>query len=104
MVYVAFDKFGNPLGKPIPVLSGFLTANGDTHGRPTWLTWSSDGALLVSDDTAGIIWRVIDPAATPVAAIKPVVTGRLPPQRSLSDDPNAQYTAKMKDDSLIKER
>ena len=104
VVYVAFDQFGNPQGKPIPVLTGFLTANGDTHGRPTWLTWSSDGALLVSDDTAGIIWRVIDPAASPTAAIKPVVTGRLPPQRSLSDDPNAQYTAKMKDDSLLKEQ
>ncbi|WP_309752868.1 PQQ-dependent sugar dehydrogenase [Novosphingobium sp.] len=103
VVFVTFDKFGNPQGKPVPVLTGFLTGDGDTHGRPTWLAWGKDGALLVSDDTAGIVWRVIDPAAAPAAAIKPVVTGRLPPQRSLND-PNAQYTAKMKDDSLVKER
>ena len=103
VVFVTFDKFGNPQGKPVPVLTGFLTGDGDTHGRPTWLAWSKDGALLVSDDTAGIIWRVIDPAAAPAAAFKPVVTGRLPPQRSLND-PAAQYTAKLKDDALVKER
>ena len=103
VVFVTFDAFGNPQGKPISVLTGFLTGDGDTHGRPTWLAWSKDGALLVSDDTAGIVWRVIDPAAAPATAIKPVVTGRLPPQRSLND-PAAQYTAKLKDESLVKER
>ncbi|MEQ1498398.1 MAG: PQQ-dependent sugar dehydrogenase [Novosphingobium sp.] len=104
VVFVTFDQFGNPQGKPIPVLTGFLTTDGDTHGRPTWLAWSKEGALLVSDDTAGIIWRVIDPAAAPSAQVKPLVTGRLPAQRSLTGDPDARYTAKMKDETLVKQR
>ena len=83
VVYVAFDARGNPQGKPVPILSGFLTDDGKTHGRPTWVTFAKDGALLVSDDTAGIIWRVIDPSAEPAPAIERVRGDRLPPQREL---------------------
>ena len=83
VVYVAFDERGNPTGKPIPVLSGFLKANGDTRGRPTWVEWAGDGSLLVSDDTAGIIWRVTSPGATPQGAIQRISGDRLPPQREL---------------------
>ena len=83
VVYVAFDERGNPQGKPIPVLTGFLQANGDTRGRPTWVEWGGDGSLLVSDDTAGIIWRVTSPGATPRGAIERVTGRRLPPQREL---------------------
>ena len=83
VVYVPFDARGNPAGKPIPVLSGFLTDDGKTHGRPTWVSWASDGALLVSDDTAGIIWRVIDKDAQPAPAIEKISGERLPPQREL---------------------
>jgi YD repeat-containing protein len=83
VVYVPFDKNGNPVGKPQPVLGGFLTSTDDTHGRPTWLTWAGDGALLVSDDTAGIIWRVIAPGAQPQAAIAKLKGESLPPQREL---------------------
>jgi hypothetical protein len=45
--------------------------------------WSGDGALLVSDDTAGIIWRVIAPGAEPQPAIERIVNESLPPQREL---------------------
>ncbi len=83
VVYVAFDERGNPLGKPIPVLTGFLKSNGDTRGRPTWVEWAQDGSLLVSDDTAGIIWRVSSPGASPQGAIERVTGNRLPPQREL---------------------
>lgn len=83
VVYVAFDARGNPQGAPVPVLSGFLTADGTTQGRPTWLSWARDGALLVSDDTAGIIWRVIDPRARPAPAIERAPSRPLPPQREL---------------------
>lgn len=51
VVFVKFDARGNPQGKPVPVLSGFLAAEGKTHGRPTWVAWDKTGALLVSDDT-----------------------------------------------------
>ncbi|MBX7536562.1 PQQ-dependent sugar dehydrogenase [Qipengyuania sp. GH1] len=83
VVYVAFDERGNPLGKPIPVLTGFLKSNGETRGRPTWVDWAKDGSLLVSDDTAGIIWRVSSPGASPQPAIERVTGRRLPPQREL---------------------
>jgi hypothetical protein len=44
----------------------------------------------VTDDTAGIIWRVVAPGAAPAPAIKAVNVGRLPPRRQLDGDP-AQY-------------
>jgi glucose/arabinose dehydrogenase len=96
VVFVRFDANGNPQGLPVPVLTGVLTGTGDTRGRPTWVTFAKDGALLVSDDTAGIVWRVIAPGATPALPVKPVITGRLPPQRSLSSDPPAQFKARIK--------
>lgn len=96
VVFVRFDANGNPEGLPVPVLSGFLTGKGTTHGRPTWVAFARDGALLVSDDTAGIVWRVIAPDAKPAPPVRPVVTGHLPPQRSLSAEPPAEYKAKIK--------
>lgn len=95
VVFVAFDARGNPLGKPRPVLTGFLTGDGDTRGRPTWLAWDKLGALLASDDTAGVIWRVSAPGAKPSVAPAPVVTDRMPPQRELKGDPNAQMEASL---------
>ena len=83
VVYVPFDARGNPQGKPVPVLTGFLKDNGDTRGRPTWVEWAGDGSLLVSDDTAGIIWRVSAPGASPQAAIERLSGESLPPQREL---------------------
>jgi glucose/arabinose dehydrogenase len=85
VVYVEFDERGNPVGKPQPVLTGFLTGEGTTRGRPTWVEWAGDGSLLVSDDTAGIIWRVRNPSASPAAAIEKIVSDRLPPPRELRD-------------------
>lgn len=91
VVYVAFDDRGNPQGKPVEVLSGFLNDDGTTKGRPTWVEWAGDGALLVSDDTAGIIWRVIDPNSEPGAAIEPIKRESLRAQRELRGDPRAVF-------------
>ncbi len=92
VIFVPFDERGNPKGAAKPVLTGFLTGKGEeTHGRPVWLQWDKTGALLVSDDTAGVIWRVRSPGATPSQAPKPVVTGHMPPQRELKGDPAAQF-------------
>jgi YD repeat-containing protein len=85
VVFVRFDANGNPYGLPVPVLTGFLTGDGNTRGRPTWLAWDGSGGLLVSDDTAGVIWRVIAPGADPSAAPKPIMVGRMPPSRELID-------------------
>ena len=83
VVYVAFDERGNPTGKPVPVLTGFLKEDGTTRGRPTWVEWAGDGSLLVSDDTAGIIWRVFAPGAAAQAGVERMSGERLPAQREL---------------------
>ena len=85
VVFVRFDDRGNPIGKPVPVLTGFLTGEGETRGRPTWVEWAEDGALLVTDDTAGIVWRVIAPGAVPAPAIERLSGPRLAPRRELRD-------------------
>jgi glucose/arabinose dehydrogenase len=105
VVFVKFDANGNPQGLPVPVLTGFLNGKGQ-HAWPPDLgrPLTRAGALLLTDDTAGIVWRVIAPGAEPAAAIKPVVTARMPAQRSLEGDPNARYTAGFKKDETVKER
>ncbi|WP_442947063.1 PQQ-dependent sugar dehydrogenase [Novosphingobium sp.] len=86
VVFVPFDANGNPKDvKPQPVLTGFLMAGGKTHGRPTWVAWDGTGALLVSDDTGGIIWRVIRPGAAPSPSIKAVQTEHMKPLKEIKD-------------------
>ena len=89
VVYVEFDERGNPVGKPQPVLTGFLKDDGTTRGRPTWVEWGGDGALLVSDDTAGIIWRVRSPGASPAPAIARLQSDPLPRRQLV--DPRAAF-------------
>ena len=87
VVFVAFDDRGNPTGKPIRVLESFLADEDSTRGRPTWVEWGPGGGLLVSDDTAGIIWRVTAPGASPAAAIERNRGERLPARQQLDGDP-----------------
>lgn len=91
VVYVAFDDKGNPEGQPVSVLGSFLDGEGNTRGRPTWVQWAGDGSLLVSDDTAGIIWRVFAPGAEPGAGIARIEGKSLRPQRELRGDPRATF-------------
>jgi glucose/arabinose dehydrogenase len=93
VVFVRFDERGNPLGKPVPVLKSFLAGSGETHGRPTWVAWDKTGALLVSDDTANIIWRVTAPGATPAAAPQRAQSERMPAQTELRGDPRRAFDA-----------
>ncbi|MFC4253836.1 sorbosone dehydrogenase family protein [Altererythrobacter xixiisoli] len=87
VVFVKFDDRGNPVGKPVNVLSGFLASDSETHGRPTWVSWDRTGALLVTDDTAGVIWRVTAPGAKPAAAQQRITGTSLPPVRELRGNP-----------------
>ena len=75
VVFVPFGANGQPAvtrdakgkvtgGLPVDVLTGFL-ADGDARGRPADVSIDARGALLVTDDVAGIIWRVSNPAARP---------------------------------------
>lgn len=91
VVFIPFDDRGNPKGKPMPVLQPFLTGEGTTHGRPTWLAWDKTGGLLVSDDMAGIIWRVIDGRTEPAKEIKRNEGAPLKPKKQLKGDPRRAF-------------
>lgn len=92
VIFVPFDANGNPIDRHVTVLSGFLDKAGKSaHGRPVWLAWDKTGGLLVSDDTGGVVWRVIAPGATPSVAPKPVVTARMPALRSLEGNAAANF-------------
>ena len=91
VVFVRFDQRGNPVGKPVQVLQSFLKNDDETRGRPTWVAWDRTGALLVSDDTAGIVWRVTAPGATPAGEQMRNTGARLPPREGLVGDPRRAF-------------
>jgi len=51
-------KDGVPTGDYEDFLTGFVIANGEVWGRPVGVAVTHDGALLVSEDGNGTIWRV----------------------------------------------
>lgn len=61
VVYVPFAANGFPVNgaKPVDVLTGFLSADGDkAYGRPVGVAIGADGGLLVADDVGNTVWRV----------------------------------------------
>jgi glucose/arabinose dehydrogenase len=57
VIFVPFSG-GRPAGRPIDVLTGFLSPDGKAWGRPVGVEIARDGALLVADDVGNKIWRV----------------------------------------------
>jgi glucose/arabinose dehydrogenase len=51
-------KNGAPTGEYVDFLTGFVTADSEPWGRPASVTVASDGALLLSDDGANVIYRI----------------------------------------------
>jgi glucose/arabinose dehydrogenase len=51
-------KNGKATGEYEDFLVGFVTPEGNVWGRPVGVTVAKDGALLVTDDGSGIVWRV----------------------------------------------
>jgi glucose/arabinose dehydrogenase len=49
---------GVPSGAYEDFLTGFVASDGDVWGRPVGVTVAKDGALIVSDDASGTLWRV----------------------------------------------
>jgi glucose/arabinose dehydrogenase len=91
VVFVPFDDFGNVSpASPVPVLTGFLDAKQQARGRPVWVAFAHDGALLVSDDVGGVIWRVTAPGAKPASAIVPIPTRQAPPEPKMPDHFNVK--------------
>ena len=59
VAFVGF-KDGKAAADPVPFLTGFLPdpAKSNVNGRPVGVTVAADGALLVSDDGGGLIYRI----------------------------------------------
>jgi glucose/arabinose dehydrogenase len=59
VAFVAF-KDGKPSADPVPFLTGMVPdpKSPVVYGRPVGLTTAPDGALLVSDDGVGVIYRI----------------------------------------------
>ncbi|MEY4501655.1 MAG: hypothetical protein RIS52_1545 [Pseudomonadota bacterium] len=66
VIFVPFNERGYAEGKPIDVLTGFLTPDGKAQGRPAGVVVDSQGALLVADDSGNRIWRVALSSGNPV--------------------------------------
>lgn len=64
---VAFVPFadGKPAGEPEDFLTGFISdfEKREVFGRPVGVAVAADGSLLVADDDANMIWRVVPEAA-----------------------------------------
>ncbi len=51
-------KDGSPTGEYQDFLTGFVVNDSDVWGRPVGIAVAHDGALLVSEDANGTIWRI----------------------------------------------
>jgi hypothetical protein len=49
---------GVPTGGYEDFLTGFVADDGNVWGRPVGVTVAKDGALIVSDDASGTLWRI----------------------------------------------
>jgi len=66
VVFVPFVD-GRPAGRPVDVLTGFLTARGEAQGRPVGLAIDKTGSLLVADDVGNAVWTVSAAGSAPNA-------------------------------------
>ena len=59
VAFVAF-KGGKPSADPVPFMTGLVPdpSKSDVNGRPVGIAVAPDGSLLVSDDGAGVIYRI----------------------------------------------
>lgn len=59
VAFVAFQN-GKPSAGPVPFLTGFVpdAHKNRVYGRPVGITVAKDGSLLVSDDSAGRVYRI----------------------------------------------
>ncbi|AZF43739.1 L-sorbosone dehydrogenase [Pseudomonas sp. R1-43-08] len=57
VIFVPFES-GQPKGKPVDVLTGFLDKDENAMGRPVGVVIDQQGDLLVADDVGNRVWRV----------------------------------------------
>ena len=63
VIFVPFAD-GRPAGAAEEVLTGFIGANGQAHGRPVGVAVDGRGAVLVADDVGNTIWRLAAESST----------------------------------------
>jgi glucose/arabinose dehydrogenase len=51
-------KDGKPTGEYVDFLTGFITEEGNSWGRPVAIAVARDGSLLLADDGANLIYRI----------------------------------------------
>lgn len=59
VLWLPWEPAKKTLGSPITLVGGFQDADGQRWGRPVDAVPGPDGALYVSDDTAGAIYRIV---------------------------------------------
>jgi glucose/arabinose dehydrogenase len=57
VVYIPFID-GRPNGPPQDVVTGFISNDGKTRGRPVGVAIDRTGGILIADDVGNTIWRV----------------------------------------------
>jgi glucose/arabinose dehydrogenase len=67
VIFVPFRN-GRPSGDPIDFVSGFLTDDNKTRGRPVGVTLDPRGALIVADDLSNTVWRITANQSQPAAS------------------------------------
>ena len=73
-----------------PFVTGFLTDRGRTHvARPVGLAVAEDGALLMSDDANGVIYRVSCAGGMP-GTVQPAVQAPSGPMMIVVEDPDSK--------------
>jgi glucose/arabinose dehydrogenase len=62
VLWLPWNSAHRTLGASVPLVTGFQDAGGQRWGRPADAVPGPDGALYVSDDTAGAIYRLVPPS------------------------------------------
>jgi glucose/arabinose dehydrogenase len=57
--WMPWESKAKTLGPAIPLVAGFQNADGSRWGRPADAVAGPDGALYVTDDTAGAVYRIV---------------------------------------------
>ena len=58
VIRILLDESGAPTGEYEDFLTGFVVSESTVWGRPVGVAVAHDGALLVSEDANGTVWRV----------------------------------------------
>jgi glucose/arabinose dehydrogenase len=62
VLWLPWESPRRTLGESIPLVSGFQLPSGERWGRPADAVVGPEGALYVTDDTAGAVYRIGPPA------------------------------------------